>query len=382
MKLNRKVASVLLAVTMFAGVLSVPAMADDESGNGETGQTPATGVVQIEANNIVNNTTTKTATVKFPKILDVSAADGASVPGVTFSFDVTVKEGQNGVAGAIKDNNGADVSGVASATIDAGATPDASKQVSADVELAFDLSKFSAPNVYTYTLEELACGNDDIKIDDDDYTMRVCVENVLNENDQPTGDYKIAWVTLEGTKGKVNKITNAYSTYDLTLKKIVTGNMGDKNQEFKFTIAFASDASNSGKTFTVDGTQKEFGTDGAASVEVTLSHNEEVTIKGLPSNVTYTITESENAGYDVAYNGATQDTSNENKATGAIKVTETNDENVETETAADRSVTVTNNKDAATATGLLMDVAPYAAMILLAAAAAFVFLRRRNSNED
>lgn len=396
MKLNRKVASVLLAVTMFAGVLSVPAMAD-ENNTDNTGETTPS-VTQLQVNDA--DTTAKTQVVNFTKSLSMTNAEGASIPNVTFNFNVvpTTGDGTNGPTNSVKDtNNTAD--GVTSATIESTATKDGDT-VSTTVPVTFDLSKFSKPGEYTYTLTEVGCTDADVAIDNTSYTMTVCVVNVLDTNKNPTGSYTIQWATLSKTVNdattKVNSISNTYNTYDLTVSKTVTGNMGDKNQKFKFTITFKTAVSNAGKSFSyavgnADATTGSFNVptaDGSdtskatASVTVDLAHNESVSIQGLPSDVEYTIEETNNDGYTVSYAGAVQDEKNASKATGAIKVTETNDENVETETAADRTVTVTNNKEAATATGLLMDVAPYAAMILLAAAAAFVFLRRRNSNED
>ena len=47
----------------------------------------------------------------------------------------------------------------------------------------------------------------------------------------------------------------------------------------------------------------------------------------------------------------------------------------------DKTQTVTNNKAIATPTGVIMTIAPYALMVVLAGAFAVVFLTRRNRAE-
>ena len=49
--------------------------------------------------------------------------------------------------------------------------------------------------------------------------------------------------------------------------------------------------------------------------------------------------------------------------------------------AADTALTVTNTRNAATPTGLLLDVAPYGAMLALAAGSGAVFFRKRRHTD-
>ena len=44
------------------------------------------------------------------------------------------------------------------------------------------------------------------------------------------------------------------------------------------------------------------------------------------------------------------------------------------------SVTVTNDRDAVSPTGLIMDIAPYVLLVVVAAAGCFVFLRKRRED--
>ena len=90
-------------------------------------------------------------------------------------------------------------------------------------------------------------------------------------------------------------ITNTYSSGNLTIKKTVTGNLGDRNKEFKFTIELGADGE---FTYTGDrsGTISSGGT-------ILLKHGESVTIEGIPTGTEYKITESDNANYRVYTTG-------------------------------------------------------------------------------
>lgn len=85
-------------------------------------------------------------------------------------------------------------------------------------------------------------------------------------------------------------------TGGLKVTKTVTGNAGDTNKDFSFTVTL-SDKSISGSlgemTF-ADGVAK-----------FSLKHGESITASGIPADVTYTVAESDNAGYTVTKSGDT-----------------------------------------------------------------------------
>ena len=78
----------------------------------------------------------------------------------------------------------------------------------------------------------------------------------------------------------------------LTISKTVTGNMGSKDREFEFTVEI-KDGNTPLNNVSYNYTGTKSGTltftDGKATF--TLKHNDEITIQGLPSGVTYTVTE-------------------------------------------------------------------------------------------
>ncbi|MBR5348998.1 MAG: VaFE repeat-containing surface-anchored protein, partial [Lachnospiraceae bacterium] len=88
-------------------------------------------------------------------------------------------------------------------------------------------------------------------------------------------------------------------TGDLTIRKTV--NAGDKNQFFTFTVTFVDDDGTYSYTGSKEGTIKSGDT-------IQLKHDESITISGLPVGTSYTVVESNNAGYTVAANCNPTDT--------------------------------------------------------------------------
>ena len=106
-------------------------------------------------------------------------------------------------------------------------------------------------------------------------------------------------------------------------------------------------------------TPAEWATDGTYTFEKELGHDASYTITNIPVGVTYTVTEENSGAYTPSYLGET----------GTIAA--------DTEA----SATVTNTKNATTPGGVIMTIAPYALMVVLAGAFAVVFLTRRNRAE-
>ena len=222
--------------------------------------------------------------------------------------------------------------------------------------MTFDNCTFNSTgkiiNVYT----DAGAGKNDITVNFNNCTVNNTGESlkpVLNINDSNMGDFKyvlniagdnkvngvyvdnITGSSLFGFGGKaatnnkgktVVKIDDTtvwqdgnHATGTLTVKKTVTGNEGDKNKYFTFTVTLKmpeitvdalatpiinatpdTSAAPTPVTETYDGVTF---TDGVATF--TLKHNESKTIKDIPAGYTYTVTESDNAGYTVAMSGDT-----------------------------------------------------------------------------
>ena len=137
----------------------------------------------------------------------------------------------------------------------------------------------------------------------------VLYEYRVRETPVPDGyeaDYKTGTVAADITGHPATSvdgltITN-YKDGSLTVSKTVSGNRGDPDKEFHFTVTLTENSSagtvadSITKAFTITGdtdgaTQLQF-TNGK-SVEFTLKHNESLTIQGLPAGIDYRVTEAE-----------------------------------------------------------------------------------------
>lgn len=184
----------------------------------------------------------------------------------------------------------------------------------------------------------------------------------------------------DGTK--TDLITNTYTTYGLTVTKELAGDFADYTDSFDFTLNFTDPdtsrmASVTVRTKDVAGTWSNatvlpFTEAGTASIEQTIHGGDMIEVTGLPEGATYTITESgtDAAKYTTAWTAEGGELLSSEKALP-----------LQTMTAADADLTVTNTRNSTTPTGLLMDAAPYGAMMALAAGSGLVFFRKRRRED-
>ena len=352
-KMLRRLAAVLLAGTMMMA-MGTTVFAEDE---------------------VTDNVTGK---VSFTKTLDMSQAPGASVPDVTFSYEIKAGEPVSASETAPEI-----LAGVGSPVVEdavygpTGAAASLTKTVNVD----FANVKFEKPGIYRYIITEQTTNNADIT--NDGNPTRYLDVYVVNGDTEGTS-YAIDHFVLlpsaitpnnngvygDGPTSKSNGYTNKYTTYQLSLDKVVSGTMGDKGKEFDFTITFSGPANAS---FTYDGKTVQLDENGNGSVDIKLTDGTKAAvITGIPSNVEYTVTENIEAkeGYTTSYKINDRE---------AIKGTTTGEQTMGTD---NNAVVCTNVKDAVTPTGIVMNIAPYVLMVAVAAVLAVVFLRTRNNFEN
>ena len=147
---------------------------------------------------------------------------------------------------------------------------------------------------------------------------------------------------------------------------------------FNFTINFSGPANTS---FTFGNELITLDSNGSGSVNLQLSHEDVAAeITGIPSTVTYTVTENLNSseGYDTNFavlkgTGTSQAVAKDEAASDAAKVTAQQ----QTMTKADNAVTVTNRRVAASPTGVMLSITPYALAAGLASVLGALFFRRK-----
>ncbi len=322
-----------------------------------------------------------TTNVTFTKTLNMSEAQGASVPDVQFPYLITpgtaipATDDSPEILAGITGNEGKSPS-IANVAFSHTDTVTDNKVVKT-VTVNFAGVKWEKPGIYRYTITELGSGNTDVT--NDSTTTRTLDVYVVNDGN---GGYKIAsQAMIDGTgapttggsyteASKSDGFVNSYKTYQLSLSKVVDGDMADKGKPYDFTINFEGPANASFKmgddTITLDAEGK-----GSANIELTNGNTK--AIEGIPSTVKYTVVENINKkdGYTVSYKVNTKDVTS---TVADATVTAAQQEMGK----ADNAVVCTNYKVAVTPTGVAMTVAPYILMVAAAGIFAILFLRRRN----
>lgn len=146
------------------------------------------------------------------------------------------------------------------------------------------------------------------------------------------------------------------TTVDVTITKIVTGNMGDRTKQF--TIKVTSD--------------QPMGEDSATEKTFSLANNESGTITGVPTGATLTVSETDATGYTVkmSVNGGKQV-----EASTAQYTISQDDTAV--------SIVVENYKEGHPDTGVLLDSLPYILILaLIVVIAVFAVIRKRHNRDD
>lgn len=383
----RRIFALLMAVMMIAA-LGMSAFAADEGDQ----TAPATFKLPITAFKTLNkdaNAYAPATTYTFTATPITAAADANGTVGNPYA----------GPAGAIS----IDAITSTPATTDIAAVgADGVISVTHNGEITItQVAGFDKAGIYRYIVEETPGDYEGITYDNTDRYLDVYIQTgddgslsiagaVLYETDDVlSSDGKTYTDPDEGETAK-GGFTNTYATADLTLTKLVDGNLGDRTKDFTFTVTIKGAE---GEQFYVTTTrtdgydapivleEKTVGEGDTAvttyekSVTITLKHNESVTIYGLSENDTYTIVEGSYAtdGYTATVEGAgTVSTADDGTTTASGTISATPD---------DVNVTFTNTKDANVPTGIAMTVLPFVAMIALAAIVAVLFFQKRERRE-
>lgn len=229
---------------------------------------------------------------------------------------------------------------------------------------------------YNYTITENDTTIPGITKDDKTVNMTVTVVNKESDNlSESTGyGYIVALRNGDDEEKSDGKFTNTYNAYSLEVKKVVKGNFADLKDEFTFVItldkAAGMDNNYANATVTSTNTDNNDGAwtwtaEGKAQKEVTLKHNQTATISNLPVGVTYTVTEK---GADEE--GWIYTTAGQIKDKTAI-------------TASDNKVEITNEHEGTPDMGVVLDNAPYIAMLaVVAIGSVALMLNKRRRDEE
>ena len=233
----------------------------------------------------------------------------------------------------------------------------------AQKDITINLPTYDSVGIYTYTFTETDGGTAGVTYRSDAITL---VVTVIEQG----GKVRVATVHTEGDgEDKSGEFNNEYSAGSLSVKKTVTGIMGDQQKEFTVKVTFTApegDTVREAITY-VDGAEIKTiaageGWTGSKEVKITLKHDETVTFTNIPYGVTYNVVEDdytteENGGYDIAsYNFY--------------------DSNKKIDSASEY-VTITNNKGGTVDTGISMDAMPYILLLAVACMGLIVFISKK-----
>ena len=284
--------------------------------------------------------------------------NGTTSPAETFAFSALTCTNVTDAADGVTTSN-APVPTIASVFYTAGEAGGKN----AKKNITITLPTYTSVGIYTYTFNETDGGTAGVTYRSDAITL---VVTVIEQD----GKVRVAAVHTEGEgKAKSGEFNNEYSAGSLSVKKTVTGIMGDQQKEFTVKVTFTApegDTVREAITY-VDGTETKTiaagdGWAGSKEVEITLKHNETVTFTNIPYGVTYNVVENDyTAEADGGYDAASYNFDDSNKK-------------IDT---ASENVTITNNKDGDIDTGINMDSMPYILLLAVACMGLIVFISKK-----
>lgn len=270
--------------------------------------------------------------------------------------------------------------------------------------LDFSACKFTEPGIYRYIVtesgENQGVTNDadatrvvDVYVNDasdgEGYKLTIA-GYVLHSNaddapDVSLGENNGSAGSYAGTKSQ--GFTNSYDTSDITIRKEVSGNQASRNKYFEFTVNITgavpgtvydvdlsnADATTQSNAATIKDNEGKtnpatlkVGEDGTVTQKFYLAHGQEIKIQGIAKDSTYNVTE--NA---------------EDYKSTAAGVTDYTDATNGTVVSTDLKTSYLNTRDGVIPTGVIMAVAPFAAVTLLGGVGAVTMvMKKRKSSEE
>lgn len=240
-------------------------------------------------------------------------------------------------------------------------------------DLIVGIPSYAIPGKYNYTIQEIAGNTQGV-----DYTEAVKVvigvqvlvtfnkdhtaleSQVVFNIKEGEGDFKV-----NENNGKIEEIVNTYDLGDLSVQKLVTGNLADVTDEFEITVTFTAEnpvlsditcdgVGTVGKTLADGKISSNEWTNNTWTETFVLSHTDKVNFTNIPKGVQWEIVEADYTTGDKNTKNYGYEDPEYAAQTGTV--------------AADQDVaaTVTNKKDTIVDMGIDMDSAPYFVILAVA----------------
>ena len=450
MKNVKKIGALLIAVVMIMAMGSVAFAAGDD-GRTVGGKTDTyTGSNATEATNMATTAAiplTKSivfvnangSAVYEPNISFAYAVESASVEESTYTVvdgttpDPVTAYVHPGPAGGVTGTTiafGVEIGGTATTAVTTNAN-------GVDVErtgsLGLDISKFDRPGVYRYKITETPTPADVTTVGltarTSDYNTVRFLDVYIHRNASDALEMygAVIFKSTASTAGQDNITTSTtkttgyepttgtmkddatvdrYTTYDIIVKKTVDGSMADKNHEFPFYVTVSNTISGAKFSYTADesetftgatvasgvgtltATSFQIGSDAKTS-NLTLKHNDTITITGVPSNQTTDlaiVVKEFNDTYDSYTPSVSATTGTISMTTGTAMVAQTGSDTtssfaIKANDVANQTITLNNNLTEISPTGVVLRIAPYA-LILAAGVVLLMLSKKRRPVED
>ena len=316
----------------------------------------------------------------------------ANIPDITFGYTITRGTPVAATANTIEilaSEVGASIGNAAFSNTDTantiaglptdaqGSTTAGKKYAQKSVTVTFPANSFTKPGVYRYVINETDGGKPGVTYDTTSRYLDVFVVADPTTNVLSVDSYVLRnTATTIGTDGaytsdpdvKSSGYTNNVTQYDFEFSKAITGNQGDKNKLFTFTLNItnaipgtypvqATGVANAASSITI-------GSDGTYTGNIDLTDGSSVRIVNLNKDAVCTVSE-DAEDYTPTYvidSGSSVSGNNSGQITLAD---------------ADHSVAFTNTRNGIIPTGVLLTIAPFAIGLLLFGALAIFFIARR-----
>jgi hypothetical protein len=255
-----------------------------------------------------------------------------------------------------------------------------------DNKVKLTLPGYTSAGYYYYKVNENAGNTAGVTYNTNTYYLKVTVS--YDDKGAAKVDSVSLWdadPTVEGTKTdhKVAGFENTYNSGTLEVKKVIAGNLAQDDEEFTIKVTFTSTKPvGSVVSYKVGTETKNIAaawteSDGTytASADITVKGGSTVDFSNLPDGVQYSVEET-NSGHDYKASYKNDKGALEANKKVAFNANETKGDK-------DDTVTVTNTKESKVDAGVLLNNAPYIAIIGGAAVVAiYVVSKRRHSDMD
>ena len=250
------------------------------------------------------------------------------------------------------------------------------KYVQKSVSITFPVGTFTKPGVYRFVITETNNHLPGVTYDSNP-TRYLDVFVVANENNvlsvdgyvlrDSATDIGINGAYVENPGVKSSGYTNILTQYDFDFSKTISGNQGDKNKRFNFTLKITG--ANPGvypvitNGVTDNPTSITVGADGTATKVYSLTNGSTVKVVGLNAGAVCTVTENPD-DYTATYSLDGGD---------AVSGADSSDVTLDVTLDSDHSVAFTNTRNGIIPTGIIMTIAPFAIGICVFGAV-FIFI--------